>query len=61
MDILKQTQKLVRDSEIPQQEIARKTGVSLRWLGYFKNDKLSDYGHRRMMKVRKFLLKDQGI
>ena len=57
MDTLKQTQKLVRTSDIPQQDIARKNGVSLRWLGYFKNDELADYGYRRVMRLHRFLSK----
>ena len=57
MDILKQTQKMVRDSEIPQQDIARNVGVSLRWLGYFKQDELADYGYRRVMKLYRYLSK----
>ena len=57
MNTLKQTQKMVRDSEIPQQDIARKAGVSLRWLNYFKNDSLADYGYRRVMKLNRYLSK----
>ena len=61
MDLFTDTQKLVADSGIHYNTIAKVVKISPRWIYRFMNDEYKDVGVRRIQRLRGYLLEQREI
>ena len=61
MELFTDTQKLVAESGIHYNTIAKAVGISPRWIYRFMNDEYKDVGVRRIQRLRVYLLDQREI
>ncbi len=59
MNIIQDTQRLIRESDMTQGEICKKAKVSQRWMQNFLHDKMKDPGILRVTRLREVLSNSQ--